>query len=77
MATRDFNIIVFVIIHGKDLHDGGFSWLSLILKKNVVSLEDPLKITPNTCQFCCLKSSICHLFDTKVLISRLWLDTWI
>ena len=35
MATRDPDIIVFVIIHGNKLHDGGFFWVSLILKKEV------------------------------------------
>ena len=36
MVTRDSNIIVFVIIHDNELHDGGFFWLNLILKKKVV-----------------------------------------
>ena len=36
MATIDSNIIVFVIIHGNELHDGSFFWLNLILNKKVV-----------------------------------------
>ena len=36
MATRDSNIIVFVIIHENELHDGGYSRLNLILKKKLV-----------------------------------------
>ena len=36
MATRDSNIIVFLIIHGDELHDGSFFWLNLIVNKKVI-----------------------------------------
>ena len=47
MATRDSNIIVFVIIHDNELRDGGFFWLNLILKKYVVLGIYPLKCVMN------------------------------
>ena len=35
-GNKSSNVIVFVIIHNKELHDGGLFWLNLILKKKVV-----------------------------------------
>ena len=43
MATRDSNIIVFVIIHGNELYYGSFFWLNLILSKKWSWVEDHLK----------------------------------
>ena len=43
MATRESDIIVFVIILGNELHDGSLFWLNLILNKKGGSwVEDHL-----------------------------------